>query len=125
MRARYTVYYACVQRRLSTAVCNARGGNVNDRHSGAIEEYVWSCVSERAHRPCADVCLVAVDEAHCISQWGHDFRDAFRHLGQLRKRMKHAPFMALTATATPAVRKDIVASLQLRDPIITVTSFNR
>lgn len=69
--------------------------------------------------------LVAIDECHCISQWGNDFRPAYKRLGRLRSYLKNTPFMALTATATPAVRKDILKLLELNDPIVTVTSFDR
>jgi len=72
-----------------------------------------------------DVRLVAVDEAHCISEWGHDFRPEYRQLALLRERMADLPFMALTATATTRVRDDIVRQLNLRDPAVFVASFNR
>lgn len=68
--------------------------------------------------------LLAVDEAHCISQWGHDFRPAYRRIGALRERVS-APVLALTATATPGVRDDIVTSLRLQDPLSVVQSFDR
>ena len=58
--------------------------------------------------------FIAVDEAHCISQWGHDFRPAYRLLGELRKRLADVPLLALTATATPKVLDDIVSNLGLR-----------
>src|SRR5204863_4906696 len=57
--------------------------------------------------------LIAVDEAHCISQWGHDFRPDYRMLGQRLPLLRPAPIIALTATATPAVQDDIVAQLGL------------
>ena len=69
--------------------------------------------------------LVAVDEAHCISEWGHDFRPEYRQLAQLRTLLPALPMMALTATATERVRQDIVTQLQLRDPRCYVASFNR
>ncbi len=69
--------------------------------------------------------LVAVDEAHCISEWGHDFRPEYRQLAQLRTLLPGLPIMALTATATERVRHDIVGQLQLRDPACYVASFNR
>ncbi len=69
--------------------------------------------------------LLAVDEAHCVSEWGHDFRPEYRQLGQLRTRYAHVPMMALTATATERVRQDILEQLRLSDPHIHIASFNR
>jgi ATP-dependent DNA helicase RecQ len=66
-----------------------------------------------------------VDEAHCVSEWGHDFRPEYRQLSVLRRRHPHVPILAFTATATPRVRTDIIAQLALRDPAIHLTSFNR
>ena len=63
-----------------------------------------------------NVSLVAVDEAHCISEWGHDFRPDYRGLGALRRSMPDVPFIALTATATHRVRDDIVTQLGLHPP---------
>ena len=71
------------------------------------------------------VSLVAVDEAHCISVWGHDFRPDYRRLGELRKTLPGVPFLALTATATERVRRDIVGQLRLHRPQEYVASFNR
>ena len=68
---------------------------------------------------------VAIDEAHCISEWGHDFRPEYRRLAELRERFPSIPFMALTATATERVRKDILVQLRLKDPFVCVGSFNR
>jgi ATP-dependent DNA helicase RecQ len=67
----------------------------------------------------------AIDEAHCISEWGHDFRPEYRRLSALRARFDRVPFVALTATATERVRADIVSLLGLRDPRCYVGSFNR
>ena len=72
-----------------------------------------------------NVNLIAVDEAHCISEWGHDFRPEYRQLAQLREKFPGTPVMALTATATTRVREDIVKLLQLREPQCFVASFNR
>ncbi len=69
--------------------------------------------------------LLAIDEAHCISEWGHDFRPEYRRLVELRDQVSSLPIIALTATATERVQKDIVTLLQLRDPACYVASFNR
>ena len=71
------------------------------------------------------VSLLAIDEAHCISQWGHDFRPSYRDLGDVRDRIGSPPIVALTATADPRVRDDIVARLQLRTPTVHVAGFDR
>ena len=71
------------------------------------------------------VSLVAVDEAHCISVWGHDFRPDYRRLGDLRNSLPGIPFLALTATATERVRRDIVDQLRLNQPKQFIASFNR
>jgi len=68
---------------------------------------------------------IAIDEAHCISEWGHDFRPEYRRIASLRGLLPDIPVMALTATATERVRKDIIHHLQLRDPAVFVASFNR
>ena len=69
--------------------------------------------------------LIAVDEAHCISEWGHDFRPEYRQLAELRSLLPKVPMMALTATATERVRTDILTHLKLRAPALYVASFNR
>ena len=71
------------------------------------------------------ISLLAVDEAHCISQWGHDFRPAYRQIAQFHSIINKPPVMALTATATPKVKRDIIASLQLEDTQLIQTSFFR
>jgi ATP-dependent DNA helicase RecQ len=68
---------------------------------------------------------IAIDEAHCISEWGHDFRPAFRLIKNLRPLFPQTPFMALTATATPKVLKDISTTLGLIHPKIFSKSFER
>ncbi|HAA30487.1 MAG TPA: DNA helicase RecQ [Cyanobacteria bacterium UBA8553] len=67
----------------------------------------------------------AIDEAHCVSEWGHDFRPEYRQMKQLRQRYPDVPILALTATATGRVRQDILQQLTLREPSIHVASFNR
>ena len=69
--------------------------------------------------------LLAVDEAHCISQWGHDFRPEYSRLGEIRERLGQPPTIALTATATHDVRTDIIRRLGLSDPTVVVTGFDR
>jgi ATP-dependent DNA helicase RecQ len=71
------------------------------------------------------VCLFAIDEAHCISEWGHNFRPEYRQLSALKKHFPSVPLIALTATAIPAVRKDISQQLGLSTPCEFVGSFNR
>lgn len=69
--------------------------------------------------------LVAIDEAHCVSQWGHDFRQCYRSLGRIRMRIPAVPILAVTATATDRVRLDICQSLGLRNPQSLSTGFDR
>ena len=72
-----------------------------------------------------NVNLFAIDEAHCVSEWGHDFRPEYRQLATLRDQFPGVPLMALTATATERVRADIVDQLHLKNPADYVASFNR
>jgi len=66
-----------------------------------------------------------IDEAHCISQWGHDFRKDYKKLSMLREKYPEVPIMGLTATATPRVQRDVLNQLQLKEPEIFIQSFNR
>ena len=68
---------------------------------------------------------ITIDEAHCISEWGHDFRPEYRRIKDLRDQFPQAVFLAVTATATERVRRDIIGNLALRDPSELVASFNR
>ena len=84
----------------------------------------------QARAPRLAVDLLAVDEAHCISEWGHDFRPAYRRIAEARPLLARAdrrptPVVAVTATATPEVRRDIVEQLSLTDPAVVVRGFDR
>ncbi len=72
-----------------------------------------------------NIAQIAIDEAHCISEWGHDFRPEYRELKKIRSHFPDVPVMALTATATERVRDDILKQLKLREPKCYVASFNR
>ncbi|NYT19273.1 MAG: DNA helicase RecQ [Methanosarcinales archaeon] len=72
-----------------------------------------------------NVSLFAIDEAHCISQWGHDFRPEYHRLGFLKEKFPDVPVIGLTATATPKVKDDTIKLLKLKSPSVYVASFNR
>lgn len=94
--------------------------------AGEIKLLYLAPESIRTVMPLLDnVSLIAVDEAHCISQWGHEFRPRYRELSQLREHFPHATFAAFTASATHEVRKDIIDQLQMNDPYIYIGSFDR
>ncbi|XP_055498058.1 bifunctional 3'-5' exonuclease/ATP-dependent helicase WRN isoform X3 [Leucoraja erinacea] len=71
------------------------------------------------------ITVVAVDEAHCISEWGHDFRNSYRKLGSLKQLLPQVPIVALTATASPSIRSDIIENLKMTNPRVVCTTFDR
>jgi ATP-dependent DNA helicase RecQ len=79
----------------------------------------------KEYLPSFNVNLIAVDEAHCISQWGYDFRPPYLRIAALREELKHVPVLALTASATKEVQTDICEKLQFKQPIIFRQSFER
>ena len=85
----------------------------------------FEAASFRERAAALQVSLLAVDEAHCVSQWGHDFRPSYLRIGEVRRELGNPPVAALTATATPEVRRDIEKQLGLRDPQVVVTGFDR
>ena len=89
----------------------------------APERFDLGTTAERLRT--AGVSLLAIDEAHCISEWGHDFRPSYLRLGQVRERLGNPPVVALTATATPHVRSDIVRQLKLDRVRTIITGFDR
>jgi len=110
------------RREIANRIARAQSGELKLLYV-APERFDFGNAAERLCS--AGVSLLAVDEAHCISEWGHDFRPSYQRLGALRSALGDPPVIALTATATPAVRKDIAAQLGLRNPEIVITGFDR
>jgi RecQ family ATP-dependent DNA helicase len=84
----------------------------------------WTHQLQELHHHLGITCI-AVDESHCVSEWGHDFRPSFLNLHTLRQHLPGVPLMALTATATPKVQEEIILRLKLQNPFRAISSFNR
>ena len=118
---------AYVNSQLDTA---QRRGVLDAATSGQVS--LLYCAPERlpslTRRLCATrttVSLLAIDEAHCITEWGNEFRPLYRRIGVYRSRLGHPPTIALTGSATPAARGDILRVLRMPDAAVVVTSFDR
>lgn len=125
-----------VRRGIPATMINSSVGAAEQRaRLGALRAGEWKLVyiaPERFRSPsflealrAVPIALFAVDEAHCLSQWGHDFRPDYLRLGEALEVLGHPQTAAFTATATPEVRKDILQSLRLRDPYECVSGFER
>ncbi len=91
----------------------------------APETLVTPKINDLLHDSRVTVSCITVDEAHCVSEWGHDFRPDYLEISSLRNQFKDAVFLALTATATLSVREDIIKNLRLQNPAVLVSSFDR
>ncbi|WP_407426739.1 RecQ family ATP-dependent DNA helicase [Treponema sp.] len=91
----------------------------------APETLVTQKINDLLHDDRVTVSCITIDEAHCVSEWGHDFRPDYLEISSLRNQFKNAVFLALTATATRAVREDIIKTLRLKNPDVLVSSFDR
>jgi ATP-dependent DNA helicase RecQ len=116
----------------SASSASERAARLDDLAAGKLrlvyvapERFRSSRFDERLEAIAPHLSLLAIDEAHCISEWGHDFRPDYRRLGEVVARWKPPRVVALTATATAEVRRDIVAHLGLVDPAVYVRGFDR
>ncbi|HKG57510.1 MAG TPA: RecQ family ATP-dependent DNA helicase [Candidatus Limnocylindrales bacterium] len=114
----------------STLSGSDRGAVIEEFVAGRLEflllgpeQLAVAAVLERL--AAARVSLFVVDEAHCVSEWGHDFRPEYRRLGEVARAIGRPPILALTATASPAVRDEIVEWLGMRDPLVVARGFDR
>jgi ATP-dependent DNA helicase RecQ len=127
---------ALVKRDIAATFVNSTltSGEISDRMSRVLrgetkllylapERFAFGALAEKLSK--VGVSLLAVDEAHCISEWGHDFRPSYLRIGEIRDQLRARCTLALTATATPRVRADIVRQLGLSDPETIVTGFDR
>jgi ATP-dependent DNA helicase RecQ len=119
----------------AVAINSLLGGDETDRAWTALREraaeYVFLAPEQLdnddvvAALTDAGISLVVVDEAHCVSSWGHDFRPSYLRIGDTVERLGHPRVVALTATASPLVRREIVEQLRLREPLIVASGFDR
>ena len=116
---------------LNSSLPPAKAAHVRSQAIGGVLKVLY-IAPERLATPgfseflrALDISLLAIDEAHCISVWGHDFRPDYRNLKALRDGRPSIPMLALTATAIPTVREDIISQLELREPRTFLASFNR
>ncbi len=119
----------------AVAINSRQGATAIDRSWEAVEQndarYIFLAPEQLtkddvlAALRAADVALVVVDEAHCVSAWGHDFRPSYLRLADAIRRLDRPPVAALTATASPVVRREIIEHLSLRDPAVIATGFDR
>jgi ATP-dependent DNA helicase RecQ len=114
----------------STLSEGERAGVVDDFVAGRLEFLLLgpeqlAAADVVARLATANVSLFVVDEAHCVSEWGHDFRPEYRRLGEVARVLGRPPILALTATASPAVRDEIVEWLGMRDPLVVARGFDR
>jgi ATP-dependent DNA helicase RecQ len=109
-------------REIDISLDNARFGGLDFLYTSP-ERLQTAIFIERFKR--MNVGLIVVDEAHCISEWGHDFRPPYRQISELRNYHPNVPIVALTATATPEVKEDIIAQLKLKNPEIFEGAFLR
>jgi len=79
----------------------------------------------KSYLPSLNISFIAIDEAHCVSQWGHDFRPSYLDIKSLREIKPELTFLALTASATPRVQEDIIAQLEMKDTVVFQSTFNR
>jgi len=107
----------------SRAVLNALDAGKLDLLYVAPERLMMTEFQERLSK--VEMALFAIDEAHCVSQWGHDFRPEYVQIGRLRPKFPKVPFIALTATADKQTREDVLLRLQLKDPELFVSGFDR
>lgn len=116
--------YLCSAQTSRTANSDAEKGEfdvlyLTPERACSSPDRFWSNMMEKG------VSLLAIDEAHCISEWGHDFREEYKQLEKLRQFLPNVPFVALTATATKKVELDIIQSLKLKNPYVRIGSFDR